>query len=360
MNVFFFLQFLIFSYTVSGLWCQRILTGIIVSICCLLVVVIVGAVITAVMASYRGISDGSVNISDHNILALNDEGFGNNLDSVHLTLVNKDDSVAINIYQDKCDTTNISSFTLHEVSPPELYAPYGFKRQPYNYNKLDTPLFALKGSTIEFNVTAVHSPDNFNISMCLRIRIFNNRELYMDAIDPGEHYMLNVEGTIAESHCLSVNALGPPGTSNNWTYTLTKAQYVYATIDVGLDVIVTGSITGQVNRYQVDQHSLLPCSPLTSDSPHCEVKICGGKCVKPTAHPLQCIYLQLHDGSDQETIEYEVHYTAKLPIFKFSFFMSGGGFTVASLAIVLLIVLIYLRCKCCQCLSMLWMCLVHF
>ena len=302
--------------------------------------IVVGSVSTSLLAVEKGIIPGSVNISDNNLIPLRDIGFQNSYDHIMLSSDRDScDGVVVNVYSNDCSQAKKTIHLLPAQVKQEIFTPQfpQFKRHPYNYNGEDTPLFGLKGSRINFTVSANSSKPNPG---CVKLRVFSNPNLYNAATnsDGSEHNTTTVDGSIGESSCLSVSTNDTP-TNHTWSYTYGESQYIYATVEIGAGVAVNGNITANIVTYMLDSVSRnTKCSPLTST---CKVDLRGNVFHRFSSSPLLCIYLKTQPtNSDPSSHPCNVSFTAQLPTFKLSFFLSGGVTISLVLAIVIVLLLV--------------------
>ena len=307
---------------------------------------VVGIGVTVVVAYRHNImkkEGGSVNVSDSSVVNVKNSGFMDDLDSVEVSLVNSEDrSIELNVYKESCDDIPKSNNVLPPSYIPQLYS-YIFKRQPYNYQKEDNPLYGLEGSYLIFNISANSSITNPG---CPKISIFNDYNYYFDATNPGEtNDTAHLDGVIDHSPCLTVSTSGPPANSS-WIFWFDRPQYIYATIDVGKMVQIDGSISGHLVSYSVS--SLSPvCEGLTIQSRSsrtCKVEICGQTCTK-SGSPTQCLFVQVQPTDDNDLGQIEVAYTEVSPMKDEGFFTSLGV-SLFLILISLLFVIIVCICLC--------------
>ncbi len=305
---------------------------------------VVGSVPISVFAVKKGIIQGNVNISDNNLIPLHDNGFQNYYGHVMLSPDISCDGVVMNVYSNDCSQARKTTHLLPAQVKQEIFTSQfpRFKRHPYNYNREDTPLFGLKGSRINFTISANSSKSNPG---CVEFRVFDNINLYSTATNSGsEDNTTTVDGSIDQSSCLSVSTNGTP-INHTWSYTYGESQYIYATVEVGAGVAVNGNITANIVNYTLDSVSPnTKCSPLKSS---CNVDLCGNVCSRFSSSPLQCIYLKTQP--DPSSLPCKVSFTAQLPTGKLSVFLSAGvTIILLVLAPVIVLLLIFLVPHCHQ------------
>ena len=245
--------------------------------------------------------NGSVNVTDSSLVALNPNGFEGDLNNVRLTLETENDRTEVEVFKQPCDEVSVSSHNLTVNKMQELVSDY-FNRQAYNYNGEDKPIYGVEGSILYFTLSS--NASDANPSFCPRLSIFNDNNLFQVAIGDDA----NVEGDIAQSPCFPVNTSDTPAVGT-WSYTFENSEYIYVTIEKGEGVVVNGMISGTIRLY--DDIPDQGCSnPLISKSRTCIVDICKKECVTRDP-PKQCIFLQSNMKSNSE-IKYETeraHFT---------------------------------------------------
>ena len=307
---------------------------------------VVGTGVTVVVAyrhNFMKKEGGSVNVSDSSVVNVKNSGFMDDLDFVEVSLVNSEDrNIEVNVYKERCDDIPKSNNVLPPSYILQLDSDF-FKRQPYNYQKEDNPLYGLEGSFLIFNISANSTISNPG---CPNISIFNDYNYYFDATNPGEtNDTAHLDGVIDSSRCLTVSTSGPPANSS-WIFRFNRPQYIYATIDVGKMVQIDGSISGHLMSYSVS--SLSPvCEGLTMQSRSsrtCKVEICGQTCTK-RGSPTQCLFVQVQPTDDNDLGQIEVAYTEVSPMKDEGFFTSLGV-SLSLILISLLFVIIVCICLC--------------
>ena len=284
--------------------------------------------------------NGSVNVTDSSLVALNPDGFEGDLNNVRLTLETENDRTEVEVFKQPCDEVSISSYSLTVKKMHELVSEY-FNRQAYNYNGKDKPIYGVEGSILYFTLLS----SNANPSFCPRLSVFNNNILYQDAIN----VHVNVEGDIAQSPCFPVNTSDIPAVGT-WSYTFENSEYIYVTIEKGEGVVVNGMISGTIKQYEKIPNLVEGCSdsyPLTYESRTCKVDICKKECVTYDP-PKQCIFLQSNTDNNIR-IQYED--MSATFTFKIMIYLTGMIF-VLLLGVIPVIVLCYkhLYLPCCgQC-----------
>ncbi len=242
------------------------------------------------------------NITDNNTVLLGTE-FSQELSNIELSLLSDDDGLEVDVYKRNCDNMAATAIGLVLHDMPFLHTNF-FKRQPWNYNGEDRPLYGVKGTHLVFHVSASSTMIHPG---CPKISIFRDHNLYHHATNPsinGENNSTTINGIIAQSPCLAVNNDGTiPST---WNYTFNETGYVYSTVDEGTDMIITGNITG--TRYVYDSNDLEPVctdrSTLTTDSNLCTINVCGSLCLR--YKPRYCIFFK-SNGVGPAKVKYKTN-----------------------------------------------------
>ena len=241
----------------------------------------------------------SVNVTDSSLVALDPNGFEGELHNIQLRLETEDENIEVEVYKQPCGEVSVSSHILMVRKMHELVSEY-FNRQAYNYNGEDMPIYGVKGSVLNFTLLSSNASDA-NPSFCPCLSVFNNNNLYQDAIG----VRVNIEGNIAQSPCFPVNTSDTPAVGT-WSYTFENSEYIYVTIEKGGDVVVNGMISGTRRLYKKTADLVEGCTdsePLIYESTMCTVNICKKRC--PAYKPFrQCIFLQSNSNSNIE-ISYE-------------------------------------------------------
>ena len=279
--------------------------------------------------------NGSVNVTDSSLVALNPDGFEGDLNNVRLTLETENDRIEVEVFKQPCDEVSVSSHNLTVNKMQELVS-NSFNRQAYNYNGEDKPIYGVEGSVLYFTLLSSNASDA-NPSFCPRLSIFNDNNLFQRAIGVDA----NVKGDIAQSPCFPVNTSDIPAVGT-WSYTFETSEYIYVTIEKGGGVVVNGMISGTRRLY--DDIPDLGCSnPLISESRTCIVDICKKECVTRDA-PKQCIFLQSNSKSNSE-----IKYETKRAYFTYMGMIYTVTTTVALLCCFLVPLLMCLSYSCAQC-----------
>ena len=282
--------------------------------------------------------NGSVNVTDCSLVAINPDGFEGDLNNVRLTLETEDDRTEVEVFKQPCDEVSVSSHNLTVRNMQELVSEY-FNRQAYNYNGEDKPIYGVEGSVLYFTLLSSNASDA-DLSFCPRLSVFNNNNLYQDAIG----VRVNVEGDIAQSPCFPVNTSDTPAVGT-WSYTFENSEYIYVTIEKDGGVVVNGMISGTRRLY--DDTPDLGCSnsnPLIFESRTCIVDICKKECVTRDP-PKQCIFLQSNRKSNSE-IKYETeraYFTYMGMIYTVT---TTGALLCCFLVLLLLVCLSYCCARC--------------
>lgn len=254
-------------------------------------------------------------INTDDFFVLGTQEFGNNLESINLTLKKGDASV--NVYKIDCDQVMELNRTLN----PErhfTFSPFSKLMHPFNYRqyplKETIPLYGIRGR-VDFDISSYDGSDS-NDTKCTHIYIFDDYNSYDDAI-----FYSKSGSEVNESGCLFVDSYESSSVTR-WSYEFNTEQFIYSSVVIEINVHLKANISGYVITHSLPSAARADCH-LTKDKNSCSIDVCSGVCnigATSSDQPKQCIVVKLDEQPDKQN-DVLIHYTTFIPSYTLHSFL---------------------------------------